>query len=117
MENGVCDMNSNSDESNFGAFLIGFFLGGVIGAFTGLILAPQSGDETRSQIIDKSIELKDKASQTGNELARLTQERAAGLQKRSSVLIEEETDFVGDNVNEEPAQGIPIDEVSPSDGE
>jgi gas vesicle protein len=52
--------DSNSD---FGAFLAGFVIGGLVGAATALLLAPQSGEETRTVIRDKSIELKDKAGE------------------------------------------------------
>ena len=57
---------SNRD-TDFGAFLAGFVLGGLAGAVTALLLAPQSGEETRTQIHDKSIELKDKAAVTAEE--------------------------------------------------
>lgn len=53
-------MGDNS--SDFGAFLAGFVIGGLVGAATALLLAPQSGEETRTVIRDKGIELKDKAS-------------------------------------------------------
>lgn len=47
-----------SDNSNdLGAFLAGFVIGGLVGAATAIILAPQSGQETRSQIANKSNEL------------------------------------------------------------
>lgn len=47
-----------SDNSNdLGAFLAGFVIGGLVGAATALILTPQSGQETRSIIADKSNEL------------------------------------------------------------
>ena len=49
-------------NSDFGAFLAGFVIGGLVGAATALLLAPQSGEETRNVIRDKSIELKDKAN-------------------------------------------------------
>jgi gas vesicle protein len=52
-----------SDRDDFGAFLIGFVVGGVAGAVAALLLAPQSGEETRTLIRDKSIELRDKAAQ------------------------------------------------------
>ncbi len=53
-----------SDNSNdLGAFLAGFVIGGLVGAATAIILAPQSGAETRAQIAAKSHEL----AQTGNE--------------------------------------------------
>ncbi len=47
-----------SDNSNdLGAFLAGFVIGGLVGAATAIILAPQSGSETRAQISTKSNEL------------------------------------------------------------
>ena len=51
-------------DTDFGAFLVGFIVGGLVGAATALLLAPQSGEETRAYIRDKSIELKDKAAET-----------------------------------------------------
>ncbi len=45
----------------------GLLLGGIAGAITALLLAPQSGEETRKVIIDKSIEIKDKAIETVDE--------------------------------------------------
>ena len=53
-----------SDRNPIGAFLIGFLLGGISAAVTALLLAPQSGEETRTLIKDKSIELRDKAQQS-----------------------------------------------------
>ena len=47
-----------SDNSNdLGAFLAGFVIGGLVGAATAIILTPQSGEETRSIIANKSNEL------------------------------------------------------------
>jgi gas vesicle protein len=51
-----------SEHDDFGTFLIGFIVGGVAGAVAALLLAPQSGEETRALIKDKSIELRDKAA-------------------------------------------------------
>ncbi|MDX1412673.1 MAG: YtxH domain-containing protein [Candidatus Promineifilaceae bacterium] len=50
-------MNDNS--SDVGAFLAGFVIGGLVGAAAALILAPQSGSETRSQIMNKSNDLRE----------------------------------------------------------
>ncbi|MCP5098773.1 MAG: YtxH domain-containing protein [Chloroflexi bacterium] len=49
-------MSENSND--LGAFLAGFVIGGLVGAATALILAPQSGEDTRSQIATKSGELR-----------------------------------------------------------
>ena len=46
------------------SFFTGFLIGGVIGAASVLLLAQQSGEETRSQIRDKGIELKGKTETT-----------------------------------------------------
>ena len=67
-------MSDNSNE--FGAFMSGLLLGGIAGAITALLLAPQSGEETRKVIIDKSVEIKDKALETVEE-TRLRAEKAA----------------------------------------
>lgn len=56
-----------SDRDEFGAFLVGFIVGGLTGAVVSLLFAPQSGEETRALIKDKSIELRDKASVTAEE--------------------------------------------------
>lgn len=47
-----------SDNSNdLGAFLAGFVIGGLVGAATAIILTPQSGEETRTFIANKSNEM------------------------------------------------------------
>jgi gas vesicle protein len=48
-----------SDNNDLGAFLAGFVIGGLVGAATALILAPQSGEETRTQILNQSMALRD----------------------------------------------------------
>jgi len=43
--------------------VVGMLIGGLAGAVTMLLLAPQSGKETRNQIQQKSIELRDRTSE------------------------------------------------------
>ena len=57
----------SSDRDEFGAFLVGFIVGGLTGAVVSLLFAPQSGEETRALIRDKSIELRDRAAETAEE--------------------------------------------------
>jgi len=71
-----------SDRDDFGAFLIGFVVGGLVGAVTALLLAPQSGEETRTLLKEKSIELRDKASQTAEEA--LARAEAAAAEARAN---------------------------------
>jgi gas vesicle protein len=51
----------NNDGQNFLSFLVGFVVGGLIGAAVALLYAPQAGADTRAQIKDKSIELREHA--------------------------------------------------------
>jgi gas vesicle protein len=51
-------MNDNND---FGTFFAGLIVGGLVGAAVALLLAPQSGEETRTVIANRGIELKDQA--------------------------------------------------------
>lgn len=81
---------SENNGNTIISFVVGFILGGIIGAVTALILAPQSGEETRMLIRDKSIELKDLASTTASDLSKAGQEKAAELQKRGQLILEEE---------------------------
>ncbi|HAL16239.1 MAG TPA: hypothetical protein DCP32_05655 [Anaerolineaceae bacterium] len=97
-----------SDRDEFGAFLVGFVVGGLTGAITALLLAPQSGEETRGVIKERAIELKDKATTSMGEvytsaeaaateavkkaevLLAQAKETAAELQKKGAVVIEEQ---------------------------
>jgi gas vesicle protein len=63
------------NDSDFGVFLAGFIVGGLVGAATALLMAPKSGVETRTYIKEKSIELKDEALKSTEE-ARLKAESA-----------------------------------------
>jgi len=58
----------SNDFEDIGTFFAGFLIGGLVGAAVALLLAPQSGEETRAIIRDKSIELKDKASESAAEV-------------------------------------------------
>ena len=96
-----------SDRDEVGAFLLGFVIGGLTGAVTSLLLAPQSGEETRTIIRDRAIELRDQAGETVDEayakaeaaanearvrfdeLAEMAKDRADELQERGKVMVEQ----------------------------
>lgn len=99
-------MSDNNNE--FGAFMSGLIIGGIAGAITALLLAPQSGEETRKVIIDKSLEIKDKAVETvedarkraekaaedarraAQEYTQKAQEQAKKFQEQGRVILEEQ---------------------------
>ncbi len=66
-----------------GAFFAGLVIGGLVGAALSLLLAPQSGEETRAQIRDKSLEYKDYAEEGILEARQRTQEQVATMQAKS----------------------------------
>lgn len=46
------------------SILGGFLVGSAIGAATALLFAPRSGEETRAEIREKAVELRDRTSET-----------------------------------------------------
>ncbi len=78
-----------SDRDEFGAFLVGFVVGGLTGAVVALLFAPQSGEETRALIKDKSIELRDKAQMSAEEAYARAEELAAEARARAEQLASE----------------------------
>ena len=75
-----------SDRDEFGAFLVGFIVGGLTGAVVSLLFAPQSGEEARALIKDKSIELRDKASVTAEQAIAKAEAAAAEARARADEL-------------------------------
>ena len=78
-----------SDRDEFGAFLVGFIVGGLTGAVVALLFAPQSGEETRALIKDKSIELRDKAQHTAEEALARAEATAAEARARADELAKQ----------------------------
>ena len=78
-----------SERDEFGAFLVGFIVGGLTGAVVALLFAPQSGEETRALIKDKSIELRDKAQVSAEEALARAEQLAADARLRADELTKE----------------------------
>ena len=71
-----------SDRNGIGMLFVGFLLGALTGAVAALLMAPQSGLETRTMIKDKSIELRDKAQQTADQAKARTDEVVRQLKEQ-----------------------------------
>jgi gas vesicle protein len=83
-------------------FFAGLVVGGLVGAALALLLAPQSGEETRAQIRDKTLEYKGMAEESVAEArqrmqAQMTQlqEQMTQLQSQMGNLQQIATDAVG----------------------
>ena len=80
-----------SNQNNGVLFLAGLVTGSLVGVAAALLLAPQSGAETRTQIKDKSVELKDGVVESLTEAGQRVQTQIATSQeilengKRSAV--------------------------------
>ena len=87
---------SNNSGGEIGAFFSGFLVGGLVGAAAALLLAPQSGEETREQIRQRGVELQGRAEDTLGEarakaeaVAADIKRRTEELQRQSKVVLEE----------------------------
>ena len=67
--------NGNNAKKIWG-FLVGLLVGGLAGAGAMLLLAPQSGKETRAQIQHKGIELRDQTVKTVEDAVAQTRGKA-----------------------------------------
>jgi gas vesicle protein len=74
---------ADNDDGDFGAFFTGFVIGGLVGAAVALILAPQSGEETRAQLRQRSIELRDQAYDTAEDARRRAEDAAMMARERA----------------------------------
>jgi gas vesicle protein len=78
-----------SDRDEFGAFLLGFIVGGLTGAVASLLLTPKSGDETRTMIKEKAIELGDKVNITVDDARQRADEITADARVRAESILAE----------------------------
>ncbi len=78
-----------SEHDEFGAFLVGFIVGGLTGAVAALLFAPQSGEETRAVIKERSIELRDKASEEAEAAWKRAEEAALESRHKAEELLKQ----------------------------
>lgn len=76
-----------SDRDEFGAFLLGFIVGGLTGAVASLLLTPKSGDEARTYIKEKAIELGDKVNVTVEDARVKADEITADARVRAEAIL------------------------------
>jgi gas vesicle protein len=74
-----------ADKTCAGDFLAGLLVGALVGAAAALLLAPQSGEETRTLIREKGVELGHRADEFSLE----ARQRAEELQSRMKQAVDE----------------------------
>ena len=97
------DMGTNSSVGSF----LGFLDWRLAAAATALLLAPQSGEETRTQLREKGIELKEKAETTYADLQEKVETSVADLRER--------VDELSDKVDRVIVQGREVFSREPID--
>ena len=93
-----------SDHNEFGAFAIGLVIGGLAGVVAALLFAPQSGEQTRAQIKEKSIELRDKAQQSSQDAMARADELARQLKEQGQSAVESVRSMGAKKPDSEPAE-------------
>jgi len=91
-----------SEKGNFGVFLVGFLVGGISGAVVSLLFAPQSGEETRTVIKDKAIELKDKTVETAEDTYRKAEKVATDATSKAQTFIKTASDKATEAIKQTP---------------
>jgi gas vesicle protein len=74
-----------AEKANATDFFAGFVVGALVGAAAALLLAPQSGEDTRILIREKGVELKGRA----DEFQTQAKEKAEDLQAKVKEAVEE----------------------------
>lgn len=80
-------MSENGGE--IGAFMAGFVIGGLVGTATALILAPQSGEETRAQIAAKGDEWRRVGEEQYREYRTQAESTVGDVQERARIVLDE----------------------------
>ena len=86
--------------NNVAGVLAGMLIGGLAGAVTMLLLAPQSGKDTRKQIQEKGIELRDRTTELVGDTMTQVRSQAnkitVGLKDRGQELAVKQLDQVSE---------------------
>jgi gas vesicle protein len=102
----------NGHSGKSGAFVAGLFMGGLLGAGSMLLLAPQSGKDTRVQIQEEGIELRDQMTETIGDavkqargttrhLASDLRKEGKDLQKRGRAALKDQVEIASQVVEDE----------------
>ena len=97
--------NTGHETSATKSVLTGLLVGGAIGAVTALLFAPRPGEETRAEIRDKAMELRDRttetvkdtvsqAKSTADQIKDDVREKAQELKQRGQQVLNKQLDRV-----------------------
>ncbi|MFJ7731005.1 YtxH domain-containing protein [Lysinibacillus sp. NPDC097231] len=76
------------ERVNMKDFVIGALVGGIVGAAAGLLLAPKSGKDLRSDVAVQAVNLKDKSTDFSTTAKDKTVQLSKQIQEQSTQLVE-----------------------------
>lgn len=89
-----------------GKFLAGFVVGGALGAVAGILLAPQSGEETRELLTDASKDIVKKTDKTVKDIQEKADSCVSDMQKKGDEIMEKIQSLINkQKTSEEPVEG------------
>ena len=83
-------MGNEEGRYSAGSLILGFFIGGLVGAGVALLLAPQSGKEIRQKIKELADEAKEKAAKYAEEV----KGKVTSTVEKGKELVEEKKSLV-----------------------
>lgn len=88
-----------------GKFLAGFIVGGALGALTGILLAPQSGEETRELLCDASKDVVNKTDKTVKDIQDKADTVVSELQQKGDEIMEKIQSLINKQKDEASEEG------------
>lgn len=80
---------AENNGSDTGAFLAGFVIGGLVGAAAALIMAPQSGEETRARIAERGDYLRRTGEERLHDYRVAAESYAGQAQEQARIVLDE----------------------------
>lgn len=87
-----------------GKFLAGFLIGGTLGAVAGVLLAPQSGEETRDLLCDASKDVVKKTDKTVKEIQEKADVVVSDIQKKGDEIMDKIQCLINKQKEDSPAE-------------
>lgn len=82
-------MSDTDSGAEVGAFFAGIVIGGLVGAATALLLAPQSGEETRAQLGRNTEDFRDRAQDYLGDARERAEATVADARRRAERIMED----------------------------
>lgn len=82
------DIYGEEETVNLKDFVIGALVGGIVGAAAGLLLAPKTGRELRSDVASQAVTLKDRGIELSSNAKDKTVQISSQLKEQSTQLVD-----------------------------